>query len=360
MARIRSIKPDFWGDEKLSPLDPLTRLVFVGLISMADDAGRLVDNLRTIDGFLFPRTEDSSREAIETLAKLHRVTRYTSSSGQALIQVTNWAAHQKIDRPSSKVLPAPSPEDLEKQPIDTLFIPEVRDAIEALSRLLAEDSMKSREGLDELSRDFIDRIMDHGPRIMDRGPGTAASGPAHDAPEDFSPAEHEGQGDILAICSGKLHGFQLETFLKVWARHAELNPELPDAAVFEFSRLRLTMQDCIKLLDNHGQWARDRWSLPGSQAPQLKYWLRDGGFRSPPSWTKRGPDAPPEDQAPSPPRQPTIGNVETFAWRHLNQANFDPARYADGPELARWAAEHPTEFAELLDRTERVVDKKGA
>ena len=29
MARIRSIKPEFWSDEKLAHQDPLTRLVFL-------------------------------------------------------------------------------------------------------------------------------------------------------------------------------------------------------------------------------------------------------------------------------------------------------------------------------------------
>lgn len=107
MARIRSIKPEFWTDEKLSLLDPLTRLVFLGLISMADDAGRLVDSVRLLDGQLFPNTEDTCKDSLEILARMSRIVRYRSSSGQALIQILNWERHQKIDNPNKYTLPGP-------------------------------------------------------------------------------------------------------------------------------------------------------------------------------------------------------------------------------------------------------------
>jgi len=121
MARIRTIKPEFWQDEKLAALDPITRLVFLGLISMADDAGRLVDNVKSIDGFVFPETDDSSRESLEILARLSRIIRYTSASGQRLLQVANWDRHQKVDHPNKYVLPAPLPEDMDRQPVATGF-----------------------------------------------------------------------------------------------------------------------------------------------------------------------------------------------------------------------------------------------
>lgn len=108
MARIRTLKPEFWGDEKLSRLDPLTRLVFLGLMSLADDAGRLVDNVKALDGQLFPATDDSCANALATLAELSRITRYESESGQRLIQVANWHRHQKVDKPSRYTLPAPA------------------------------------------------------------------------------------------------------------------------------------------------------------------------------------------------------------------------------------------------------------
>lgn len=102
MSRIRTLKPEFWQDEKMAPLDPLTRLVFLGLISLADDAGRLVDNVKAIDGQLFPDTDDSARQALDTLAEIGRIERGLSASGQRIIQLVNWSKHQKIDKPNFK------------------------------------------------------------------------------------------------------------------------------------------------------------------------------------------------------------------------------------------------------------------
>lgn len=108
MARIRTLKPEFWTDEKLALMVPVTRLVFLGLISQADDNGRLVDNVKLLDGMLFPFTDDSCDDSLADLANLGRIIRYRSESGQALIQVANWDRHQKVKNPSQYTLPAPS------------------------------------------------------------------------------------------------------------------------------------------------------------------------------------------------------------------------------------------------------------
>lgn len=106
----------------MAVLEPLHRLVFLGLISMADDKGRLVDSVRMINGFIFPFTDDDSRESIEILTRLKRVLRYTSESGQKLIQITNWEAHQRVTNPSPYNLPAPPPEAVEGQTVMDLSV----------------------------------------------------------------------------------------------------------------------------------------------------------------------------------------------------------------------------------------------
>lgn len=120
MPRIRTMKPEFWSDEKLSLLDPLTRLVFLGLISMADDHGRLVDNIKLLDGQLFPNTDDSAREPLETLASIGRVIRYRATSGQSVVQIVNWERHQKVTHPGKEVLPPPDDAVLIQQPPEGL------------------------------------------------------------------------------------------------------------------------------------------------------------------------------------------------------------------------------------------------
>jgi hypothetical protein len=153
MARIRSIKPEFWQDEKLAPLSDACRLVFIALWSMADDFGRLVDNEKAIEAFVWPHEDRSTdtRESLATLARLGRIVRGRTASGQSVIQVTNWGRHQKVDKPSTR---SALPEIVAAQTIDS-----ARESRGEASRALGES-------LAESSRS------DLGSRTLDLGPPT--------------------------------------------------------------------------------------------------------------------------------------------------------------------------------------------
>ena len=159
MARIRTIKPEFWSDEKLSHLDPLARLVYVGLISHADDGGRLVDNVKQLDGLLFPTTDDTCRDSLETLAKLSRILRYVSASGQHLIQIVSWERHQKVDHPNKYTLPSPTADDY-AQAQDT----------QGDTSSLSQVTRGVREARAKLSRDIHDTTNDQRPSTNDHIP----------------------------------------------------------------------------------------------------------------------------------------------------------------------------------------------
>jgi hypothetical protein len=45
MARIRTIKPEFWTDEKVVECSFEARLMFIGMFNFADDKGNLVRSL---------------------------------------------------------------------------------------------------------------------------------------------------------------------------------------------------------------------------------------------------------------------------------------------------------------------------
>lgn len=102
MPRIRTVKPEFWADEKLSIMTTVDRFVFLGLISLADDAGRVLDNLKVIDAFIFPASSESASESLANLSRTGRIRRGITASGQPAIQITNWNVHQKIDHPNLK------------------------------------------------------------------------------------------------------------------------------------------------------------------------------------------------------------------------------------------------------------------
>lgn len=109
MARIRTIKPEFFKSDELADLSPLHRLLFIGLWCLADRDGRLEDKPRRIKVEILPY-DDADVDAM--LADLHAagfVHRYTAE-GVACIVVVNFEKHQRITGKESEQrssLPAP-------------------------------------------------------------------------------------------------------------------------------------------------------------------------------------------------------------------------------------------------------------
>jgi len=56
MARIRIIKPEFWTSEQIVECLPITRQMFVGMWSFADDEGNLLASVNTLKMQIFPPT----------------------------------------------------------------------------------------------------------------------------------------------------------------------------------------------------------------------------------------------------------------------------------------------------------------
>ncbi len=58
MARIRTIKPEFWEDEKLSQLSLPCRLFYIGCWNFADDFGVIKSNAALLKSWIFPYDEN--------------------------------------------------------------------------------------------------------------------------------------------------------------------------------------------------------------------------------------------------------------------------------------------------------------
>lgn len=110
MARIRTIKPDIWQSEPLGSVSIEAMLTFVGLITQADDDGRLRGSVGRLRATLFPYkpTLDTARvsEWLDELAARHLIQRY-EADGRPYISLPGWHEHQRIAHPSSSDLPAP-------------------------------------------------------------------------------------------------------------------------------------------------------------------------------------------------------------------------------------------------------------
>lgn len=103
MARIRSIKPEFWTSEQIADCSPIARLLFIGIWSFSDDAGVHPANIKRLKMEIFPGddiTTDHVGELIDELLSAGLLAVY-ESAGIQYWRVTGWH-HQKIDQPTYK------------------------------------------------------------------------------------------------------------------------------------------------------------------------------------------------------------------------------------------------------------------
>lgn len=107
MARIRTIKPEFWSDEKLSECSLSARLTFIGLWTFADDEGRMEYQPARLRMQIFPCGSVTLGKLREYLGELTEcsVIRIYVVDGKEYLDIPRFAKHQRINRPTPSRLP---------------------------------------------------------------------------------------------------------------------------------------------------------------------------------------------------------------------------------------------------------------
>lgn len=108
MARKRMIDPNIWQSEDFNKLDTFSRLVFIGLFSLADDEGRGRANPTYIKSSIFPydevvRTTDIEKSLSKISASMSIV--FYEHNESKYYELLNWDKWQKIDRPTESKIP---------------------------------------------------------------------------------------------------------------------------------------------------------------------------------------------------------------------------------------------------------------
>lgn len=104
MARIRTIKPEFFTSEEVVDMPMHVRLLYIALWCEADREGRLVWKPRTIKMRYFPADNFDIVEACECLVSTGHVVLY----GDGLAYIPTFLDHQHINpRESQSTLPSP-------------------------------------------------------------------------------------------------------------------------------------------------------------------------------------------------------------------------------------------------------------
>jgi hypothetical protein len=110
MPRTRSVKPEFWSDEKLARLSRDSRLTYVGLWSTSDDYGVTKGHPAWLKCQLFPYDDDLKLTTFEKwlkeLESIHRIVPF-NVNGEIFYYITHFQDHQKVDHPSKLRNPEP-------------------------------------------------------------------------------------------------------------------------------------------------------------------------------------------------------------------------------------------------------------
>ena len=135
MARIRTIKPEFWEDENLAKLPVHARLLFIGTWNFADDNGALLANPVLMKSHIFPYEDigiSTISEWIDMLVENGMLIR-TTYNGKDYLVIRKFLIHQKINRKSIRInIPLP-------------VVLQVIDEYNKTHGVLTEPSLQERE-----------------------------------------------------------------------------------------------------------------------------------------------------------------------------------------------------------------------
>lgn len=102
MARIRTIKPEFWTSDQVMSVSRDARLLFIGMWNFADDAGNQPANTKTIKALVFPGDDLSEGQIYDLVEELLGVGLLDTYEADCrwYWNIPTWKKHQRIDQPT--------------------------------------------------------------------------------------------------------------------------------------------------------------------------------------------------------------------------------------------------------------------
>jgi hypothetical protein len=116
VARIRTIKPEFWIDERVGECSPTTRLLFIATWNFADDNGNLERSAKQLKAQAMPYDSIDCEDLILELIRLGLLEEYTVN-GHKYLHISNFEKHQKIEKKSAARHPLPDSSPTTPQPV---------------------------------------------------------------------------------------------------------------------------------------------------------------------------------------------------------------------------------------------------
>ncbi len=108
MARIRTIKPEFWTDERVGECSVSARLLFVATWNFADDHGGLDRSAKQLKAQAFPYDNIDCEPLVQELLQAGLLVEY-ESGGKKYLHIRGFRAHQKVEKPAKPRVPLYEP-----------------------------------------------------------------------------------------------------------------------------------------------------------------------------------------------------------------------------------------------------------
>lgn len=139
LARIRTVKPEFWTDDRLGECSVSARLLFIATWNFADDKGGLARSAKQLKAQAFPYDNLDCEPLVQELLKVGVLIEY-EVCGKKYLHIKGFCIHQKIDNPAKPRVPIYVPEASPPR-----VLPESSPSPSA-SSLGREGKRKGREG----------------------------------------------------------------------------------------------------------------------------------------------------------------------------------------------------------------------
>jgi hypothetical protein len=100
MARIRTIKPEFWRDELLAGISAEAALLAIGLLNHCDDEGYFNANPKLVESDVFPlrALSKNTTELLRELSVIGYIDMFLGSDTKTYGKVVNFEKHQVINK----------------------------------------------------------------------------------------------------------------------------------------------------------------------------------------------------------------------------------------------------------------------
>lgn len=170
MARIRTIKPEFWTDERVVELDFWVRLLFIGLWNFADDEGRMVCSEKRIKMQIFPGDSPNIRGGLDELTRAGLIEVY-DVEGIEYLQIPTFLKHQRVDHPSKSKIPQKPKESRKDSPsIRGTLAPEGKGREgninpEVISSVVIETTVAPEPPAEKIPADAVDQTPTPPPHV---------------------------------------------------------------------------------------------------------------------------------------------------------------------------------------------------